>query len=767
MRKILRPVLLWLLTVGLVWTIGWSFSTPPTGAGVAAGMILQQANTPVNTPGPAPIEPWQGRLELPSVAEIAAESNRDWTWIEIDRAPSPELIGKRLKVIRQPAPVSQATTAVKFSSVATASSVQGNIHPQRLNGRPQVSSLQSLAGARAQDDVQVRLETVTIGSDGSLEIDREPIQTTGHQRLLVQLRSPAPNRPNLFPSRAYNPSTKKFDGESRMIQIPQMPATKHGLYPSSIKDLSRSPAGKDGWYLYGQQKSPDLFLVESLAPRSLFGLQANRQVEDLPNYLDRQNWAELDQRRGQISKVANSDQVPSIGQRALLIHSFGEISGQGGDTPSLPLTVTGHFAYGIATVVQDEITHQPRWDLVYHQVYAHNPDGIVAGQQDWATYMGHLQRGWMGTRPVIDALISYPPVTTDYDFDGIKFSPLTTFQQQLELSAARYRVGDGTGSASVTPATSCVQDANQALYLTIEQLTRQANPQIQRWLVAHPQDPQTQNFRELQSLGQDLRSQLAPLGIVRSDWLKNAQKLSGTSPLNNSSNPILALLTWRTMLPRGAQDGMIKIFDRHGAQIQLLQTVQIGGVNPHIGPVSPTVLFGRWPWLSTGLIRLWAGFTTFPTNFGSMLGLLAGYGAIAVIFGTSTGFITWQRHALTLGDLRLLLQLFLMPALVEELLFRGLLLPHPIEGASLGNTAVAILVSTLLFIIYHPANALTLYRPGRPTFWDWRFLSLAGLLGVTGAIGYQLSGSLWPPITIHWLVVSIWIIWGGGRARLS
>jgi predicted Abi (CAAX) family protease len=768
MRKNLRLVLCWLITIGLVWTIGFSLSRPMVQAKVSAGMLQASSNTPINAPvSDAPIEPWQGRLELPSIAEIVAESNKDWAWIEVDRAPRPEFIGKRLKVTRQPAPVSQATTAVNFSSTARASSAQGNIHPQRLDGRSRVSSLQSLAGARAQNDVWVRLETVTIGSDGSLGIDREPIQTTGHQRLLVQLGHPSPDRPDLFPSRPYNPITQKFDGESRIVQIPQIPATKHGLYPSSIQDLSSSSAGQEGWYLYGQQQSQGPFLVESLAPRSLFELRANQQVQDLSSYLDQQNWAALDQRHGQISKVANSDQVPTIGQRALLIHNFGEISGQGGDTPSIPLTATGHFAYGIATVVLEEITQQPRWDLVYNQVYAHNPDGIIAGKQDWATYMGHLQRGWMGTRPVVDALISYPPVTTDYDFDGIAFSPLTTFQQQLELSAARYRVGDGTGSASVTPATSCVQDANQALYLTIDQLTRQANPQIQRWLLTHPQDPQTQRFQELQALGQDLRSQLAPLGIVRSDWLENAQKLSGTSPLTNSSHPMLALLTWRTMLPRGAQDGMIKIFDRHGAHIQLLQTVQIGGVNPFIGPVAPTVLFGRWPWLSTGTIRLWAGVTTLPNNLGSVLGLLVSYGAIAVIFGIITGFIGWQRQAWTLGDLRLLLRLFLAPALVEELLFRCLLLPHPIEGASLGNTAIAIFLSTLLFIIYHPANALTFYRPGRPTFWDWRFLSLAGLLGLTCAICYQLSGSLWPPVIIHWLAVSIWIIGGGGRARLS
>jgi predicted Abi (CAAX) family protease len=766
-RKILRPVLLWLIALSLVWALAVAGATVGIGLGFSQPIIAQAPET-------VPIEPWQGRLELPTVAEIAAEQNKDWAWIEFDRAPrsaatgaNPQASGKRFKVIRKTAPVSQATTAVQFSNDATASMAKGNIHPQRLNGRNQVSSLQSLAGARAQDDVRVRLEAVTIGADGSLEIDREPIQITGHQRLLVQLGSPTAEQPDLFPSRAYNPSTQKFDGEPKIVKIPQITATKHGLYPSSIKDLSNSPAGQEGWYLYGQQQSSGPFLVESLAPRSLFTLQTAQQVRDLPGYLDRQNWSDLEKRQGQIAKVSTSKQLPALGQRALLVHSFGEISGQGGDIPSTPLTVTGHFAYGIATVVKDEITQQPRWDLVYNQVYAHNPDGIVAGRQDWATYMGHLQRGWMGTRPVVDALISYPPVTTDYDFDGIQFSPLTTFQQQLELSAARYRVGDGTGNASVTPATSCVQDANQALYLAIDRLTRQANPQIQRWLAAHPQDPQTQRFRELQSLGQDLRSQLAPLGIVRSDWLENAQKLSGTSALTNSSHPILALLTWRTMLPRGAQDGMIKIFDRHGAQIQLLQTVQIGGSNPHIGPVAPTVLFGRWPWLSTGLIRLWAGLTTVPTQLGWVLGLLVGYGAIAIIFGASTRFLNWQAHSLTAADWRLLLQLFFAPALLEELLFRCLLLPHRIEGTSLGNTAIAILFSTVLFIFYHPANALTFYRPGRPTFWDWRFLTLAGLLGSICAICYQLSGSLWPPMIIHWLVVSIWIIWGGGRARLS
>jgi predicted Abi (CAAX) family protease len=762
MQKILRLVLILLFTIGLLGVPNLSIAKNPEPATTSTATSHNR---------------WQGRLQLPTAAEIAADPHPDWAWIEITRSPQPTLIGQRHKLIRQqPAPVSQATTAIHFSAAAIASTAQGNIHPQRLNNRPHVSSLQSLAGARAQDNVEVQLESVTIGADGNLTIDREPIQTTGFTRRLVQLSSPTANQPELFPSQEYNPHTGQFNGATGIVRIPQATATKRGLYPSSIKDLNRSPAGKDGWYIYGSdgtaqkenQKSSEPFTVQALAPRSLFNLQVDQQVKEVSDYLSQQNWANLDRQKGQIIKVAlGAQSAPALGQRALLVHNFGEISGETGDLPSIPLTIPGHFAYGLATVVQDDLTNQPRWDLVYNQVYAHNPDDIVAGRQDWATYMGHLQRGWMGTRPVVDALISYPPVTKDYDFDGVKFSPLDTLQQQLELSAARYRVGDGTGSASVTPATSCVQDSNQALYIAIEQLTRQVTSQIQAWLTAHPQDPQTQRFKQLQSLGQDLKSQLAPLGIVRSDWQANAHKLSGTSPLSNSSSPLLALMTWRTMLPRVSQEGIIKLFYQHGAQIQLLKTVQIGGVNSDIGPVAPTILFGEWPWLSIITIRLWAGLTTVPTGIWQSLALLGGYGLVSIVFGRATGFTTWESRALTVSDLQMSAWLFFSPALIEEILFRCLLLPHPIEGVSLTQAIVLFLGSTLLFLLYHPANALTFYPPGRPTFWDWRFLTLAGLLGLLCGLSYQLSGSLWLPVLMHWLVVSIWIIWGGGRYKLA
>jgi predicted Abi (CAAX) family protease len=73
----------------------------------------------------------------------------------------------------------------------------------------------------------------------------------------------------------------------------------------------------------------------------------------------------------------------AIGDHALLIHAFGGIGGPGGE-PTPGFTVTGHFAFGEAEVIADPFGGEPRFDLRYHQIYANNPDGIVAGSQEWS-----------------------------------------------------------------------------------------------------------------------------------------------------------------------------------------------------------------------------------------------------------------------------------------------------------------------------------------------------------------------------------------------
>jgi predicted Abi (CAAX) family protease len=603
---------------------------------------------------------WIGRLILPSQAEVNRSPLTDWVWVKIEHAPQTDrqLIGKTMLLTWQSqsrieADVRQVTTDIKFTPATISSAQQGNIHPHRLDGRDRVGALQSLAGARPNDDVLVRLTGVNIttkneSKDPILTIDREPIQIASTLTGLVKIlgnnqsqtaplpgdcnRSSCPNE--YFDVQHYHLNSHHFDGEIERIKIPQMPAKKSGLLPSTIQNLERSPAGDRGWYIYGERDVSGLFTVTAMQPRSLFTLTPQREITNSDEklaYLNRQHWDNLAQNKGKLSQVkfistTSPQQLEKLGDRSLIIHLFGGIGGKTGDRPGLWQTVTGHFAYGMATVVRDEFTHELRWELEYNQVYAHNRDGIVAGKQNWATYMGQLQRGWLATRPVTDLLISDPPVTEDYDFGGHRLSPLTELQRQLNIAGARYRTGDGTGNASVTPATSCVQDANQALYVTIRELNRQVQlqPQIQAWIAAHPQHPQTLRFRELQSLGAELETTLTPLGIVRRDWQQNAAKLAGIESKQgfvSSSNPIAGLMTWQTMLPRGAQDGIAKIFNRHGATIWFLNTYQVGGSNPDIFPIAPTIIFGQLPLLSTVVIRIWAGIVTVPNLSGWLLGL--------------------------------------------------------------------------------------------------------------------------------------------------
>jgi predicted Abi (CAAX) family protease len=753
---------------------------------------------------------WIGRLILPTEGQILTLADRqDWVWIEVMQAPASErdLIGKTVRLSWQPrtqisADADKVITDIYFTPTTIASQRQGNIHPQRLNRRTRVGALRSLAGARAEDDVLVSLAGVTVTGKGrdnlALTIDREPLQIAGTLQGLVEIIGTDTSRmassPTACPGakpcpieyfrvRHYNPDSHAFDGQIETIRIPQPSAKTSGLFPSTIRDLASSPAGSQGWYIYGDKNPQGLFTATALQPRSLIAIQNPqspiqnyRDRDSKLDYFNRRHWDDTPAQKGRIERVTFDRQPERLGERALVIHTFGGIGGKTGDKPGVFATVTGHFAYGIATVNRDRFTGESIWSIEYHQVYAHNPDGIIAGNQDWATYMGHIQRGWLATRPVADVLISYPPVTEDYDFGGIKLSPLGELQRQLFISAARYRTGDGTGDASVTPATSCVQDANQALYVTIRQLNREvrSQPQIGAWLATHPQHRQTLRFRALQSLGAELEQNLAPLGIVRQDWQQNAAKLAGTSvdsEFNRSSNPLVGLMSWRTMLPRGAQDGITKIFSHRQAAIWFLNTFQVGGANPDIWPIAPTVLFGEIPLLSTIALRLWAGIVTLPDLGGWLAtsGLLGAYSLAAIPLGLKSGFLTIDRQFgsldLQLGkNMRSLIHLLLLPAIFEEILFRLLLIPHPIETAISSHIYLWSAISLGLFIIYHPLNALAFYRVGRPTFMDWRFLTLTGLLGIVCTIAYLLTGSIWAAILIHWIVVVAWLkVFGGDR----
>lgn len=799
-----------------------------------------KATAPFNQPGYYPLDQtiaanyrpvgtWVGRLILPTQEQIqsAASNPADWVWLEVAHAPlaAKALIGQIMRLEWSKASVSAyvqtVTREVNFTGATEESKRNGAIVPDRLNHRSPVGPLQSLAGARPQDDVIVKLDPVVVAATSDpagiagqsatpttnlpvLQIDREPVLVTGRFLGLVKILGSAASNQNVpkdcpgkLPCasewvrvRHYNPASGQFNGPRETIRIPQQPSGGSGIFPSTPRQLESSPVGKAGWYVYGAKDPSGRFVVQAIQPRSLLQLQPNQVILGLAagvNYINNEHWHNTEAQKGTAQTVLVDPTATQPkgalaawkeGDQALVVHLFGGIGGKKAEQQSYG-TVSGHFAYGLAQVVRP-FTGELQFDLQYQQVYAHNPDGIIAGTTTWANYMGNLQRGWLGTRPVSDVLIKLDAVTQDYNFDGIKLSPLQELLHQLQIMMARYRVGDGTGSATVTPAISCVQDSSQALYIAIQQIKQQVTttPRIQGWLEIHPDHPQTLRFQKLVALGKVLETELAPSGTVRPDWQQNAG-LAGTRVQGRFvriNAPLNALLSWRTLLPRVAHDEIAKIFLEQGGQLWFVRTNQVGGWDPDIQPVAPTSLFGKFiaplapvPGALTLIHRLSAALANLPGIHSGwiVLGTLLVYGAIALPLGFFTGFLQVSLSLNKLGNqLASIVMALFSPALTEELVFRVGLLPHPTERISLTVWCLWALASLLLFIVYHPLNAISCYRVGYPTFLQPVFLILTGLLGLGCTIAYALTGSLWVVVIIHWVVVIVWLFGLGGRQKL-
>lgn len=143
------------------------------------------------------------------------------------------------------------------------------------------------------------------------------------------------------------------------------------------------------------------------------------------------------------------------------------------------------------------------------------------------------------------------------------------------------------------------------------------------------------------------------------------------------------------------------------------------------------------------------------------------YGLFTLALGLVSGFLQWNPCRSLTTIVKIIVTSLVAPAMLEEIVFRGWLLPDP--GAELFfNTYIPwAILSLFLFIVYHPLNALTFFPQGRETFFDPIFLTLAAALGIICTITYYQTGSLWLPVLIHWLTVVIWLLCFGGLAKLK
>jgi predicted Abi (CAAX) family protease len=559
-----------------------------------------------------PIAPWMGRLILPLTSERKQVRG---VWFEVHHAANgyESLVGQTVMLRWMAHPsvtelVKAVTHDVHFSVDAEYSSQYGgNIHPERLNHWQQVDPLESLAGSHPNDDSIVMLEEevrVEVADRPILRIAHQPVEITGRYYGLVRFER-AIEGTDRFSVKHFNPSSRQFDGWTEIVRLPDVIRDRNGSCPSTTRNLEQSSLNETGWYIYGAKDANGQFVVQALAPRSLFRLQPDRVVFGKKNsyrYIRQESWANAVAQKGRISSVLcvgnrHSEQIQSaiddwkVGDRALLLHVYGGIGGKKKEPAAATPLFFGHFAYGLATVIRDPLSQELRFEIQYYQVYAHNPDGLTAGTLHWSRYMGDRQFGWLGSRPTCDISIKFEPFTGYFDINGMRRSALSNMLSQLEAMTSRYRIGDGTGATYVGPANNCAQDSNQALFASIRSLSQAiANNQtlLQTWLDRN--SAQAQRYQQLLDVKVKLYRKLQSLGSPRADWENNEFNLGTTLEDEPLLNLWFGLGSWRTLLPRKASDTIVRVFLEQGASVWVVRTNQVGGQDLDIEPISPMTL---------------------------------------------------------------------------------------------------------------------------------------------------------------------------------
>jgi predicted Abi (CAAX) family protease len=162
--------------------------------------------------------------------------------------------------------------------------------------------------------------------------------------------------------------------------------------------------------------------------------------------------------------------------------------------------------------------------------------------------------------------------------------------------------------------------------------------------------------------------------------------------------------------------------------------------------------------------RLVSSLTHLPTARGWVWCAAVSITTLAVMaaIGFSTGFyhLTPTQPGLAL---RLLTVLFI-PALSEEIPFRGVLTPDHDEPA---RPRLEIAISTALYTLWHVFEALTFLKSAAKVFLRPDFLLCCAVLGLGCAIMRRQTGSLWPAVILHWAVVVVWQTWLGGVSALG
>jgi uncharacterized protein (DUF2235 family)/membrane protease YdiL (CAAX protease family) len=164
-------------------------------------------------------------------------------------------------------------------------------------------------------------------------------------------------------------------------------------------------------------------------------------------------------------------------------------------------------------------------------------------------------------------------------------------------------------------------------------------------------------------------------------------------------------------------------------------------------------LFSTWPggsgWGQAGKEALW------------LIPALA-------LFGWLGSFLSWPPE-LAPGFMPLALIAFLAVVLLEETVFRGILLkPPPLGTSALGP----VVLSAALYTLWHPLQVVGcrwLASGPCPLPWAWLgfcfwFLAACFALGLACARIVVKTRSIWPAVMLHWVLIVAWFALFGGFA---
>ena len=133
---------------------------------------------------------------------------------------------------------------------------------------------------------------------------------------------------------------------------------------------------------------------------------------------------------------------------------------------------------------------------------------------------------------------------------------------------------------------------------------------------------------------------------------------------------------------------------------------------------------------------------------------------VAYPFAEQAGLVSPFRWSGLGSTLLLFGRVLIVPAFVEELVFRGLLNPLPGQATRSEHSGWGA-GSLALYVGFHPLSAW-LFRPeASAAFTSPTFLLLTALLGFLCLTLYLRSGSLWSAVVLHAVVVTGWALFGG------